>query len=85
MTVYLLISVLMESQINPMREDDTTELYREHNILIGKPPASTTSISHPLDVGKAFISAKTINRGVKTASQRSAFMEITVTGRIKAD
>ena len=55
-------------QINPMREDDTIELYREHNIVIGKPPASTTSISQPLDVGKAFISAKTINRGVKTAS-----------------
>lgn len=72
-------------QINPMREDDTIELCREHNIVIGKPPASTTSISQPLDVGKAFIGAKTINRGVKTASQRSAFMEITVTGRIKAN
>ena len=72
-------------QINPMREDDTIELCREHSILIGKPPASTTSISQALDVGKAFIGAKTIDRGVKTASQRSAFMEITVKGRIKAN
>ena len=37
---------------------------REYNIVVGKPPASTTSISQPLDVGKAFVAAKTINRGV---------------------
>ena len=71
-------------QINPMREDDTIELCREYNIVIGKLPASTTSISQPLDVGKDFVGAKTINRGVTTASERSAFMEITVTERIKA-
>ena len=39
---------------------DPIELYREHNIVIGKPPASTTSISQPLDVGKAFTICLTI-------------------------
>ena len=58
--------------------------YNYADIVIGKPPASTTSISQPLDVEKAFIGATTINRGIKTASERSAFMEITVTDRIKA-
>ena len=37
---------------------------REYNIVFEKQPASTTSISQPLDVGKSFIAAKTTNRGV---------------------
>ena len=60
-------------QITPMKEDEIISVCREHNIIIGKPPASTTSQSQPLDAGKVFLSAKNINRGIKSPTKRCKF------------
>jgi hypothetical protein len=52
-------------QIKPLKSAAIQEVCRELNIIIGKPPASTTSISQPCDVGKVFMSSKTKNRHLK--------------------
>ena len=67
-----------------MKEERIIEMCRDHNIFIGKPPASTTSISQPLDVGNVFLGAKSVNKGIRTAGQRDSFMEVSVTEKINA-
>ena len=52
-------------QIKPMKSAAIQEISKELNIIIGKPPASTTSISQPCDVGKIFMSSKTKNKHLK--------------------
>lgn len=46
-------------QIAPYEDDVVLEQLAEHNIVVGKPPASTTSITQPCDVGNCFKAAKT--------------------------
>ena len=55
-------------QIKPMKSAAIQEICKELNIIIGKPPASTTSISQPCDVGKIFMSSKTKNKHLKRIS-----------------
>ena len=52
-------------QIKPMRSAAIQDVCKEMNIIIGKPPASTTSISQPCDVGKVFMASKTKNKNLK--------------------
>ena len=52
-------------QIKPMKSAAIQEICKELNIIIGKPPASTTSISQPCDAGKVFMSSKTKNKHLK--------------------
>ena len=52
-------------QIKPLRTSTIQDICSEMNIIIGKPPASTTSISQPCDTGKIFMSSKTKNKNLK--------------------
>ena len=52
-------------QIKPFRSPALQALCKEMNIIIGKPPASTTSISQPCDAGKVFMASKTKNKHIK--------------------
>ena len=52
-------------QINPMKEVRIIEICENVNIIIGKPPASTTSKTQPLDAGTIFLTAS--RAGTKTA------------------
>ena len=52
-------------QVKPFRSPAIQELCKEMNIIIGKPPASTTSISQPCDVEKVFMASKTKNKHIK--------------------
>ena len=45
-------------QIKCYFEYDMVEKLKENNVTVGKPPASTTSITQPLDVGNCFLAAK---------------------------
>ena len=45
-----------DTQIKPLQTPTMAALSEEHNIVIGKPPASTTSITQPCDAGKFFLS-----------------------------
>jgi hypothetical protein len=51
-------------QIEPVTKT-IQDICSEMNIIIGKPPASTTSISQPCDTGKIFSSSKTKNKNLK--------------------
>ena len=51
-----------DTQIKPLQTPTMASLCVEHNIIIGKPPASTTSITQPADAGKVFLSSKTKKR-----------------------
>ena len=46
-------------QIKPMQSAEVRLACNELNIVIGKPPASTTSITQPCDAGKCFLASKT--------------------------
>lgn len=46
-------------QIKSMQQAEERLVYNELNILIGKPPASTTSITQPCDAGKCILASKT--------------------------
>ena len=52
-------------QIKPMESAAIQNICKELNIIIGKPPASITSISQPCDAGKVFMSSKTKNKHLK--------------------
>lgn len=52
-------------QIKPFKSPAIQALCKEMNIIIGKPPASTTSISQPCDAGKVFMASKTKNKHIK--------------------
>ena len=52
-------------QMKPMKTAAIQEVCKELNIIIGKPPASTTSISQPCDAEKVFMSSKTNNKHLK--------------------
>jgi hypothetical protein len=45
-------------QIAPFKDEAILQLFNENNIIVGKPPASTTSITQPCDVGPCFIAVK---------------------------
>jgi hypothetical protein len=47
------------AQIGPLCEDmQIRQLMEEHNIMVGKPPASTTETTQALDAGPTFESSK---------------------------
>jgi hypothetical protein len=69
-----------DTQIKPLQTERMATLCAEHNIVIGKPPASTTSITQPCDVGKAFLSSKTKKRNMKSISE---VLEKTMSERLR--
>jgi hypothetical protein len=54
--------------------------HTEQYIVIGKPPASTTSITQPADAGAAFIASKTKNKHFKKVGE---ILDVVMTERIK--
>ena len=60
-------------QIKPMKREEVISAFAKHNIIIGKPLASTTVQTQPLDAGKIFISAKKLNRVIKSPESRKKF------------
>jgi hypothetical protein len=52
-------------QIKPLRTTEVANMCLEHNIVIGKLPASTTSIYQPCDVGTCFMASKTKKRDLR--------------------
>lgn len=52
-------------QIKPLRTTEVGNMCLEHNIVIGKLPASTTSIYQPCDVGTCFMAFKTKKRDLR--------------------
>lgn len=69
-----------DTQIKPMQTSEMANLCRELNIVIGKPPASTTSITQPCDAGKCFLASKTKKRNIKKISD---LLEFTMSQRLK--
>jgi hypothetical protein len=69
-----------DTQIKPLQTETMATLCAEHNIVIGKPPASTTSITQPCDAGKAFLSSKTKKRNMKSISE---VLEKTMSERLR--
>jgi hypothetical protein len=69
-----------DTQIKPMQTEEMAAKCNELNIVIGKPPASTTSITQPCDAGKCFLSAKTKKKNIKMISD---VVEINMTNRLK--
>lgn len=51
-------------QIYPFFEDRILKLMKENKINVGKPPAATTSITQPCDVGTCFKGPKTQNKKI---------------------
>jgi len=47
-------------QIEPFLKDDVLTLLQQLKIVVGKPPASTTATTQPLDVGNVFRSSKNV-------------------------
>jgi len=41
-------------QIDPVFDDDIFKMLTDNNIVIGKPPGSTTAINQPCDAGNCF-------------------------------
>ena len=70
-------------QINPLKETAILKLCEDHNIIIGKPPASTTAITQPLDRGSAFKGAKAKKKSLKGPEDKEKYMEITMTDLLK--
>jgi hypothetical protein len=52
-------------QLKFFTDKDFLKKLEQLNVVVGKPPASTTSTSQPCDVGNCFRSSKTLNRGLK--------------------
>ena len=69
-----------DTQIKPLQTPTMASLCVEHNIIIGKPPASTTSITQPADAGKVFLSSKTKKRNMKSIGE---VLEKTMSDRLK--
>ena len=70
-------------QIKPLKETAILELCEDHNIIIGKPPASTTAITQPLDRGSAYKGAKAKKRGLKGPEDKDKYMGITMADSLK--
>ena len=70
-----------DTQIKPLQTPTMAALCEEHNIVIGKPPASTTSITQPCDAGKCFLSSKTKKRNMKSVAE---VLEKTMSERLRA-
>ena len=70
-----------DTQIKPMQSWEVREKCRELNIVIGKPPASTTSITQPCDAGTAFLASKTKKKHLKTVGK---ILDVVMTNRIKS-
>ena len=70
-----------DTQIKPMQSWEIRQACQELNIVIGKPPASTTSITQPADAGAAFIASKTKKKNLKTVGE---ILDLVMTERIKA-
>jgi hypothetical protein len=66
--------------LSALKDPEVVQACIDNNIIIGKPPASTTSISQPLDVGKIFMAAKTKKRKMKTVKK---VLEKSMTERLK--
>jgi transposase len=58
-----------DTQLKPLKTAEIVELCKEHNIIIGKPPASTTSITQACDAGKIFMAPKTKKKHLKTIGE----------------
>ena len=54
-------------KMDPLKESAILKLCEDHNIIIGKPPASTTAITQPLDRGSAIKGAKAKNATLKSS------------------
>lgn len=70
-----------DTQIKPLQTSAMADMCVEHNIIVGKPPASTTSITQPCDAGKCFLSSKTKKRGIKSIAE---VLEKTMSERLRA-
>ena len=70
-----------DTQIKPLQTPTMAALCEEHNIVIGKPPASTTSITQTCDAGKCFLSSKTKKRNMKSVAE---VLEKTMSERLRA-
>lgn len=51
-------------QIECFNYADYLKLVDDHNVIVGKPPASTTHTTQPCDVGNCFKASKTFLAGV---------------------
>jgi hypothetical protein len=51
------------TQINPVMKDRIQQLLKENNLIVTKPPGSTSSITQPADVGNSF---KSIRSNIKS-------------------
>ena len=70
-----------DTQIKPLQTAQMAAMCAEQNIVIGKPPASTTSITQPCDAGKCFLSSKTKKRNMKSIAD---VLEKTMSDRLRA-
>ena len=70
-----------DTQIKPMQSWEVRQTCEQLNIVIGKPPASTTSITQPADAGEAFLASKTKKKHLKTVGE---ILDLVMTNRIKA-
>lgn len=68
-------------QLKPLLTEAMAAKCRELHIIVGKPPASTTSVTQPCDAGTSFIGAKTKKKGMKSISD---CLEMTMTNRLRA-
>jgi hypothetical protein len=66
--------------LSALKDPEVVQACIDNNIIIGKPPASTTSVTQPLDVGKIFMAAKTKKRKMKTVKK---CMEKSMTERLQ--
>jgi hypothetical protein len=70
-----------DTQIKPLQTAEMAAMCAELNIVIGKPTASTTSITQPCDAGKVFLSSKTKKRNMKSIAD---VLEKTMSDRLRA-
>jgi hypothetical protein len=68
-----------DTQLKPLKSDEIVKLCKEHNIIIGKPPASTTSVTQACDAGPVFKAGKTKKKHLKTIKE---VLEHTMTQRL---
>jgi hypothetical protein len=66
-------------QLKPLRTPDIIKLCEDHNIIIGKPPSSTTSTTQALDAGPIFLAAKTKKKHLKNIED---ILEIVMTNKL---
>ena len=54
------------TQINPVMKDRIQQLLKENNLIVTKPPGSTSSITQPADVGNSFKSIRSNIKSLET-------------------